>query len=183
MNDILLILWLFPVLFVIHDFEEIVLLSPWAKRNLPSLRKSAPKYASRMEGNLSVSTSAFALAVLEEFIILSVVTVTAHLSGWYYIWLGVFVAFTLHLAVHIVQSIAIKKYIPALLTSILFLPLCIYILTVFYKQTELDLLWVLFYAVLSTVLMVLNLMAIHKGMRVFDRWLARYVQKGEQSGE
>ena len=45
------------------------------------------------------------------------------------IWLGGFVAFALHLLLHIGQSILLRKYIPALITSILCFPVSAYLIT------------------------------------------------------
>ncbi|WP_081911134.1 MULTISPECIES: HXXEE domain-containing protein [Prevotellaceae] len=38
------------------------------------------------------------------------------------IWLAIFMAFSIHLIIHIIQSIVVKNYIPKLVTSFLLLP-------------------------------------------------------------
>lgn len=95
-------IWLFPVIFIFHDMEEIIGFGIWLKRNIEWLDKKYP-FVSRTYKNFS--TEGFALAVFEEL-----------------------VACTLHFAVHIGQSIIIKQYIPAVITSILCLPISIWII-------------------------------------------------------
>jgi len=44
------------------------------------------------------------------------------------LWLGGFIGFALHFVIHIAQSVLIRKYIPALLTSIICLPVSVWII-------------------------------------------------------
>lgn len=61
----------------------------------------------------------------EEFVVVLFVAFLAlfyHTRFLYLIWLGGFIAFALHLVLHILQAIWLRRYIPALATSILCLP-------------------------------------------------------------
>ena len=72
-----------------------------------------------------MTTEAFALAVYEELIILMGVCALVELTKAQWamgIWYGGLIGFTVHLVIHIFQSIAIRRYIPSLATSILTLP-------------------------------------------------------------
>lgn len=58
---------IFPILFMLHDFEEIILGHPWLKRNVSSLQ--VPKFIKRMlVAVANLSSKQFTLIVLEEFI-------------------------------------------------------------------------------------------------------------------
>ncbi|MDB8657890.1 HXXEE domain-containing protein [Streptococcus anginosus] len=115
-------IWLFPLLFIFHDLEEIIGFMPWIERNEKLLAKKAVFILNTHKG---LSTEGFALAVAEEFVVVLLVSFFAlicHTRLLYLIWLGGFVAFALHLVVHILQAIWLRRYIPALATSILCLP-------------------------------------------------------------
>ncbi len=119
-------IWIFPVLFIFHDMEEIILLPGFMNKNREEIIKRYPI----AEKPLSVykkgmTSEAFAIAVYEELIILIAVCALAELTEAQWttgIWYGGLIGFTVHLIVHILQALAIKKYIPSLLTSILVLP-------------------------------------------------------------
>lgn len=112
-------IWLFPLLFIFHDMEEIIGFGIWLKKNKSMLDKKYP-FISKVYENYS--TEGMAFAVFEEFIlciIFCILTVITENQYVYLLWLGSFIAYTLHLVIHIGQSIIIRKYIPSLITSII----------------------------------------------------------------
>ena len=117
-----------PMLFIFHDLEEIIGMRIWLDRNEDMLQRRFPKICRMFHGTTS---EGFALAVAEEFVVF---TLIALIALWidnqlvWNIWLGGFLGLTFHYVVHIVQSIVLMKYIPALATSIICLPISIYIL-------------------------------------------------------
>ena len=122
-------LWMFPLLFIFHDMEEIIGLVTWIHLNETLLAQKAPAILKIHKG---ITTEGFALAVFEEFIIVLSITLLAYFSqsrALELVWLGGFVAFALHLFLHIGQSILLRKYIPALITSILCFPISAYLIT------------------------------------------------------
>ncbi|MBQ7990420.1 MAG: HXXEE domain-containing protein [Oscillospiraceae bacterium] len=124
MKDLYLLL---PILFIIHDMEEIIGFG-WFFRNNKQLYERFPKVTAAYE---DFSTAGFALAVYEEFIPFFGISLLAFFFPCKVLtalWLGIMAAFTAHLFVHIGQSICIGKYIPSLITSVICLPLGIVIL-------------------------------------------------------
>ena len=90
------IIWLFPLLFIFHDLEEIIGFIPWLQRNERLLAKKATAI---LKTHKDLSTEGFALAVAEEFVVVLFVAFFAlfyHTRFLYLIWLGGFVAFALH---------------------------------------------------------------------------------------
>jgi hypothetical protein len=113
------LMWLLPIVFMFHDFEEIIMFKPWLTVNLPNLEKRFPKWASQaMAGQSKMSTSAFTLAVAEEFIVLSALTLLAVELELYPVWAGIMLGFFIHLLVHIGQFLVYRKYVPVILTSL-----------------------------------------------------------------
>jgi hypothetical protein len=109
---------------MLHDFEEIIFLGPWQRRGLPKLRGRFPRLSWLLARFERMSTTAFALAVAEQFVIYSAVTVLAIWWNWYFCWLALFAAFSLHLVAHVAQWLVVRRYIPAIVTTLLALPYC-----------------------------------------------------------
>ena len=118
----------FPLLFIFHDLEEIIGMRIFLDRNEDMLQRRFPKIHRLFHGT---TNEGFTLAVAEEFVFFTIIALVAlwidNQLVWN-IWLGGFLGLTFHYVVHIVQSIVLMKYIPALATSIICLPISIYIL-------------------------------------------------------
>jgi hypothetical protein len=173
MNNVQVIIWLFPMLFIFHDFEEIIFMQVWISKNRQYLHERFPMLPKKLLSHLdNITTSSFAFGVAEEFILISIITVISYVMNWYNLWLGLFIAFTVHLIVHCFQALVVRKYVPAIVTSIMCLPICMYIIRnavqIFTLRT------VVFYSILGFIIMVVNLGIIHKFMDVFRKWLLRY---------
>ncbi len=119
-------IWIFPILFIFHDMEEVIWLPGFIKNNREDIIKRYPiaeKLLSVYKNGMT--TEAFALAVYEELVVLIAVCALNWITKaeWAMgIWYGAFIGFTAHLVIHILQSIAIKRYIPSFVTSIMTLP-------------------------------------------------------------
>ena len=148
----------FPLLFIFHDLEEIIGMRIWLDRNENMLQRRFPKICGMFHGTTS---EGFALAVAEEFVVF---TIIALLALWvdnqlvWNIWLGAFVGLTFHYVVHIVQSIVLRKYIPALATSIICLPISIYILKQCFMMLTVDI-WQM---AVGVMVVAVNLVCAHK---------------------
>ena len=120
-------IWLFPTLFMFHDMEEIIGLRRWLIRNESILAKRFPKIA---QVYTNFTTEGFAVAVFEELCICILFCLLASLAGLFFkwMWLGALIAYTLHLVVHVVQAILFRGYIPALATSLICLPISLWII-------------------------------------------------------
>lgn len=162
--------WLFPILFILHDMEEIIGFGIWLKKNRAMLDEKYPKISMTYK---DFSTEGMALAVLEElivcilFCILGIVT-----QAWYVwlLWLGGFIAYTLHLVIHIGQSIVIKKYIPALITSIIALPISMWIIFQSVQVLECKMGIMAIFSVMGIVIVGINLKFAQSLIGKFTRW-------------
>lgn len=178
MNDVKVMVWLFPILFIFHDFEEIIFMQSWISKNRRYLRERFPALSKRLLPHFdNITTSSFAFGVAEEFILISIITVVSYMTNWYFLWVGLFIAFTIHLVIHCVQALIIRKYIPAIITSVVCLPICTYIIKHVVKLFQLD--TVILFSILGFIIMVLNLVVMHKGMVIFSKWLVKYEQQSK----
>lgn len=171
MADTGFILWLFPTLFILHDFEEILFTKVWMQKRGKQLMQSIPASRKLLKAYDGLHTAAFALGVFEEYLLACLITIAAWASGWFYLWLGAFIAFALHLVIHCAQALAIRQYTPALATSILCLPVSVFLIAQFIIIHALPVLPVVGWAAASFVIMVANLALVHKGMARYNQWL------------
>lgn len=113
------VFWLLPVVFMIHDFEEIIMIRPWLDRNRDSLNSRFPAAAAGVISTTgSLSVNAFAILVAVEFIILSAVSFLAAEFRYVHLWSGFLIAFLIHIVIHVAQFIAWRGYTPAALTCV-----------------------------------------------------------------
>lgn len=167
-------LWMFPLLFIFHDMEEIIGLVPWIHLNETLMVQKAPAILKIHKG---ITTEGFALAVFEEFIIVLSITLLAYFSqsrALELVWLGGFVAFALHLLLHIGQSILLRKYIPALITSILCFPISAYLITDIVHLWRVSTSEFFLFSLVGSGIVVINLLfALWLGKK-YSIWLIHY---------
>lgn len=162
-------LWLFPILFVFHDFEEIIGSKLWVTKNGAAITRRFPTIGFIFK---KFSTEGLAIAVAEEFVLILIIcglTFTG-IRVFSLLWLGTFIAFTLHLVVHIGQAVVIRKYIPALATSILLLPISIWIAACCIELFKVKLLEIAIFSLLATIAVGANLFLAHWFARKFNEW-------------
>lgn len=124
MRDYLLLL---PILFIFHDMEEIIGIKWFYSRN-KWLFDRYPKITKTYKG---LTHMGFSAAVYEEFIPFFGVSLLAYYfpcQVLFALWYGIFLALTGHFVIHIGQALAIRKYIPCIITSLICLPASIVIL-------------------------------------------------------
>ncbi len=176
MNNIQVIIWFFPILFIFHDFEEIIFMQAWISKNRRYLSERFPKLSKKLLPHFNnITTSSFAFGVAEEFILICIITVISYIMNWYSLWLGLFIAFTLHLVVHCFQALIVRKYVPDIVISIICLPISIYIIGHTVQLFTLG--TVVVYSILGFIIMIINLGIVHKFMNTFGKWLAQYEQE------
>ena len=117
-----------PFACIIHDAEEIAVQHRWITQHEIELKARFHWIGHVIDRLKRLSTTAFAIAALEELLIILAATANVFIDGFLSaeIWVAIFLAFSLHLIVHIVQAIIVKGYIPGLVSSILLLPYAYY---------------------------------------------------------
>ncbi|PXV67377.1 uncharacterized protein with HXXEE motif [Dysgonomonas alginatilytica] len=170
MDELQIIVWLLPIVFIMHDFEEIIFFKPWVTKNSLYLKKRFPFLDKRLLPRMeALSVPAFALAVFEEFILLCIITFTAFYFDYYSIWLAVFMAFFIHLFAHIIQWIVLRRYIPAIVTAILALLYCIYGFIVILRSQLFTVPEIILLSLAGVFFMVVNLLLAHGLAEKFDK--------------
>ncbi|MGT2907311.1 HXXEE domain-containing protein [Streptococcus dentiloxodontae] len=158
--------WMLPILFILHDFEEIIMVSDWKKR------QRTRSFSKNYFGQTS-HTAAFSIAVLEEFIILLFLSGISQLSHLSLLYLAVCLAYTSHFLMHYVMCWRFKGYVPGVLSAALQLPV-MYLIISHYWQSSWE---TLFYFLPVFLLTYLNLIMLHKMMAKFEQYLAAYAKR------
>jgi hypothetical protein len=168
------IVWLFPIVFMLHEFEEIIFFKPWIRENSDYLQKRVPKPARRLLSHLeNLSVPAFTVAVAEEFILLSVITIVSIMFDSYLLWLGVFMGFFVHLLIHFVQWIILRRYIPVIITTFISLIYCVFSLTYILEKGIFHITEVILWTVIGFIIISINLLFAHKLAEWFDKKIKR----------
>lgn len=126
--DIVTVLWLFPILFMFHDFEEILTVEKWAKQNKAHVFAFLPKsFHKYFASSFELTTLQFIKDVFWIYVIITIAAVLAVLFSFYYLLLMLLFIFFIHVFTHLAQAIYLKKYTPGVATSvILVLPYSVY---------------------------------------------------------
>lgn len=163
MSDFLYIVWLFPIIFMFHEFEEIIFFESWIKKNKGYLSEQYPKLAKRFLSHIeSLSVPVFAVAVAEEFLLLSIVTVLSVIFNWYLIWLAIFMGYFIHLLIHMVQCCVFRRYIPGIYTTMLSLIYCIYSLCFILNNNLFVTKQIVIWTIIGCAIVGFNLVFAHK---------------------
>ena len=161
--------WLFPIIFIFHDMEEIIGLGAWLRKNLTLIQEKYPFFLRTYK---DFSTEGFALAVAEELVLciaLSAAALYTDSELIWYLWLGAFIGCDLHFLIHIGQSLIIRKYIPALLTSIICLPVSTYVIYRSVCELPCDMPFMAVTALAGCIMVGVNLRAAQKLIGWFTR--------------
>lgn len=169
--NIFLLIALLPVVFMLHDFEEIIFFQPWLRKNRGEFFQRFPKLAKMIYSNHgNLSTSSFAVAILHVFVAISAATFLSLYFNSYGLWFGAFMVFFLHLFIHIAQWIIWGRYVPVIVTSILSLPYCAYTLLSFLKFTNMHLTEMILWTIAAALALVPLFFVAFYNAQKFEAW-------------
>ena len=165
------IFWLFPIIFMLHEMEEIIGFRIWLDKN----RDIVSKYNKLSILYQNFSNEGFSIAVLEEYLLCIIITGVSIFFKIYIVWIGAFIAFSLHLLVHILQSIIIKRYISSLASSIILLPISIFLISKAIYTFKYTFFSIVISSVLCVIAMLFNLIFVHKIMKKVTEKLKKQI--------
>ena len=155
---------------MIHDFEEIIFLKEWITKNKAYLSEKFPRRSKRLLSRFeNLSVQAFSIAVAEEFVLLSIITVLSVVFDSYLLWFGIFMGFFVHLIVHIVQWIIIRRYIPAIYTTFIALVYCMLSFWFILTNNLFEIQEMVIWTFIGLGVVVVNLLFAHKLAEWFDK--------------
>ena len=168
--SILFNVWMLPILFILHDFEEMIIMPLWKIRHhqkLATFRK--PFFGS------VTKSSAFAVGVLEEFVILLFISGFCQLTHNNLLYLSFVIAYTAHFIIHYIMCLQFRGYVPGVVTVTLELPIVLMIIS-HYWSSDVPLLSVFIYLLLAMVIAFTNLKIMHLIMPKIQTHLEKYAK-------
>ena len=162
--------WILPILFILHDFEEMIFMPLWKKRyrqKLVTFKK--PFFGSVTQG------SAFAVGVLEEFVILLFISGLCQMTHNTVLYFSFVIAYTSHFMIHYIMCLQFRGYVPGVVTVTLELPIVLMIIF-HYWPSEGSLLSVIAYLFVAMALAYTNLKVMHQIMPKIQISLEKYMK-------
>ncbi|MCB4971685.1 HXXEE domain-containing protein [Streptococcus mutans] len=154
--------FMLPILFILHDFEEMIFVPLWKNsKKVQSLNKTA-KFFGRVNNG-----PAFSIGVLEEFVILLIISAICQATHNTELYLGFCIAYAYHFLIHFRMCIQYKGYVPGIYTVILQIPIMVIIILHYWKV---DISFI-FYLIPIMLLSYINLYIMHKIMPSLQHWL------------
>lgn len=120
MFSVLLFIFL-PVVFLLHDAEEMVMRARCMSGIVERVSERFPRIVPLVEHLRDISGLRLALIVAEEAVLL-VVALVLFLNGFTWVLVAMFWGFGVHLLVHVAQALVLRGYVPGLVTSVLLVP-------------------------------------------------------------
>lgn len=181
MNSINSIVWMLPILFMFHDFEEIILAEAWHNRYKDEIETCWPK---RQPFGLDYirffPTPTISWGVYIEFILYSLISLLAAITQNYFIWFAVFIGVALHLVLlHIPLCIRLRHYVPGIITALVVLFPNIWFLIKAANILHYTLITVAYATVCGLILMLLLIPVLHKLTGPMSAWMQKYAKSNE----
>lgn len=161
------LIWLFPIAFMFHDFEELILFEPWLKKNAGDiearLKPRVPAFIGKQIGIiLGKTTVEFAVPISLIFAMTCVAAFLAVVYNVYGFFLLASSAFFLHGFMHLGQAFLLRRYIPAVISSALIvIPYGLVLYSRLISDGLIDLPGLLVCFLLSVVLVVPFILVMH----------------------
>lgn len=170
------IVWLLPVTFILHDFEEIVMAEVWNARNSEKIntvfRKRKP-FGLAYLGHYK--TPALTVAVAIEFLLFSLISLLSVVFHGWFVWYGALMGLVLHyVLIHVPLCMKFKGYVPGVVTAVIMLFPCIWSLVQAGELLRYGAVNILLACLLGAVLMLIVIPVLHKLMGPLSGWLYRY---------
>lgn len=176
MNSMNFIVWMLPIIFMLHDFEEIIMAEVWGKRYEKEINKTWPnKQPFGLNYIKTCHTPTFSIGVEVIFLIGSVISFFSVMFQNYFLWYGSFLGITLHFVfVHMLGTLKFKHYVPGVITSFIFLIPSIWFLYAAEKILHFNTLTILLALLFGILLTIFLILYLHKLMGSWSKTLDKY---------
>jgi hypothetical protein len=112
------LIWLFPVAFMFHDFEEIIFWELWLNKHGDEVKRRLPVFLAKRVSTIvgkSTAQASLPIGLIFSLTVLSSLLATEHQTyGFFLLASG---GFFIHGFMHVGQAVALRRYIPAVITS------------------------------------------------------------------
>ncbi|GFZ30245.1 membrane protein [Clostridium zeae] len=166
MNELRWFAWLFPLLFIMHDMEEIIMAKQWCSKGLKQYI-----YLPITPFGGTKNTVGIAIGVYEELILWLIVTMIGNISGFYGLWYGLLVANIVHLILfHIILlPLSYRQYVPGEITAWLTVIPCCYILKLSQNILSYSAVEITIWVTIGIIFAFANMKILHKNINLLSK--------------
>ncbi len=166
------LLWLFPIAFMFHDFEEILFWESWLHKNGDEIKRRVPACMAKQVGVIvEKSTAQAALPICLIFSLTVLATFVAAEYQNYELFLLASGVFFMHGFVHLGQALFLRRYVPAIITSaFIIIPYGLIVYARLIEEGIIDLTGLLIRFLLGVILLLPFILLMHKvGEKIFQK--------------
>jgi hypothetical protein len=117
--DLLTVLWLFPIVFMFHDFEEILTVEKWTRANRQKVAALFPKWFPKwLESSFHMTTLQFSRDVFWIFLFITLAALLAVQFSFYPFFILFLTVFFLHVFTHVGIALYLRSYTPGVFTAV-----------------------------------------------------------------
>ncbi|WEV52591.1 HXXEE domain-containing protein [Bifidobacterium sp. ESL0704] len=169
--SIFLSFWILPIAFVLHDFEEMIMVPAWKQRE-----SSSTNPIKRRAFGAVTDGPALCSGVAEEMVLLVVVSIVCKLTGGTTLYLASCVAYTFHLIVHVLACPLAHGYIPGVITALIQMPFMAWLIVAYWRIEQSGWPTYLLWQAASLAVFAANLKLIHTLMPKIQTVLSGYAR-------
>jgi len=169
------LLWLFPVVFMFHDFEELMFWESWFTKNGAEITRRVPSFMTKQVSSIvRKSTTQFVLPVCLIFgLIVAATFIAAELQS-YHLFLVSSSLFVVHGFMHLGQALVLRRYVPAVISSaVLVMPYGWFLFRRLLAERHVSGLGMAIHLLIGAVAMVPFILVMHKVGEILQEWLCR----------
>ena len=158
-------------LFMLHEFDEIILIRPWISQNQDHQDYQKEMFISRRGSYLSAES--IALMIAEEFLLAFILLLLAILFRIPELALAIGFCHTLHLLGHIMQVFRFRRWVPGGFTALTTFPILILVLVLYLCKQSISWPLLLILSVLVMAFLLANLAFLHSRAHKLEAWIYR----------
>ncbi len=111
--------WLFPIIFMIHRFEDLIIMPEYSKNRFDDfIFKTTGDKMKRIRSLSLVPKSLYITVAAIEFIFISVITLISTETGKFNFFTVINILLFIHVYIHISMSVGLKKLTPGFITAV-----------------------------------------------------------------
>ncbi len=183
MNTMSFYLWMLPVLLMIHEFEEILMIEVWHSGHKEKIDRIWPKKKPfGLDHIVPFLTPTISIGIFAEYLGIILICFLCAIFDNYYAWFGFSVGFVLNtIFLHGRDVIRFKGYTPGFISAVILIIPTVWILIrantiLHYNALEI----ILSTVIVNVVFGFVAFKILHGSMPTWSAWLVKYSKKEEK---
>jgi len=148
--------WILPLIFIFHDFEEMIFVPIWKKQQADLMSQMKKPFFGRTRGG-----SSFDVGVLIIFTMLVIVSGISFITDNPNLYVAGLVAYGIHFWLHVKMCLQVHRYVPGIVTATLETPLMIWIVAQYVSLGKLNLIGFISYLIILCVVFFSTMSILH----------------------